>query len=148
MNFISTILDEKGHEVVKTTPDATVYDALQLMADHDIGALVVEEEGKVVGMFTERDYARQVILKGRSSKEMRVRELMVKKLYFVTRKQTITDCMVLMTEKKIRHLPVLEDNKLLGIVSIGDVVNMIIHEQRKTIRDMENYITGGYGNNS
>ncbi|HYX08760.1 MAG TPA: CBS domain-containing protein [Bacteroidales bacterium] len=148
MNFISTILDEKGHEVVKVSPDATVYDALQLMADHDIGALVVEENGKVAGMFTERDYARQVILKGRSSKEMKVRELMVKRLYYVTRKQTITDCMVLMTEKKIRHLPVIEDDKLLGIVSIGDVVNMIIHEQRKTIRDMENYITGGYGNNS
>jgi IMP dehydrogenase len=114
------------------------------MADNDIGALmVVDEEGALVGVFSERDYARKVILKGKSSRITSVGELMTQAVYYVGLEQTIDECMALMTGKRIRHLPVIEQGRLIGVVTIGDVVKMIISEQEVTIKDLENYITGG-----
>ena len=118
------------------------YEALELMATKDIGAVVVVEKERPVGIFSERDYARKVILKGKTSKNTRVSELMSKPVLFVRPDQTIEECMALMTEKHVRHLPVMENDKLIGIVSIGDAVKAIIAEQQFTIHQLEQYITG------
>jgi CBS domain-containing protein len=126
-------------------PDATAYDALEIMAEKNIGALLVLEEGKLVGVFSERDYARKVILKGKSSKHTLVRELMSSPPIYVDPATTLHECMVLMTEKHIRHLPVIEHGVLIGVMSIGDVVNSIISEQESTIDELQEYIAGtGY----
>lgn len=140
---VSDILNNKGHQFWYITPDNTVFEALEKMAEKDVGAVLVLDGEKLAGMFTERDYARKIILKGFASKNSRVGDFMSKDLYTVSPSTTINDCMALMTGKRIRHLPVLENHKLVGLISIGDVVNSIIQEQNITIKDLENYITGG-----
>jgi len=144
MNTIRDVLKAKSNEVVTTSPDATVFDALSLMRDREIGALIVMEEGKVVGIFSERDYARKVILHGKSSRETPVREVMSTDLYHVSPDTTVQECMVLMTGKHIRHLPVFENGQFVGIVSIGDVVKSIISHQEFLIEQLSNYIAGRY----
>lgn len=144
MDNVRQLLRTKGSNVFTISPDATVYEALELMAEKDIGALVVTNNGEVVGIFSERDYARKVILKGKSSMNTSVGELMVDQVYYVSPDNTIEDCMSIMTEKHVRHLPVLKDNELIGLVSIGDVVNQVIKHQKFKIRELEKYITGGY----
>jgi CBS domain-containing protein len=121
-----------------------VYAALQLMADKNVGALLIIQDGKVAGIFSERDYARKVVLKGKSSKTSTVGELMTREVLYISPDETIEECMALMTAKRTRHLPVLEDEKLIGIISIGDVVKEIISDREFTIRELERYITGGY----
>ena len=144
MNTVRRILQGKSGSVWTIRPDATAYEALRVMADKDIGALLVQSiEGKLVGVFSERDYARKVILKGRSSKDTLVSELMTELVYYVSPDHTINDCMTIMTAKHIRHIPVIDEGRLVGIITIGDVVNSMISEQNNTIRDLENYITGG-----
>ena len=144
MNTVKRVLQTKPESVWTIRSDATAYEALRVMADKDIGALLVlSREGKLVGVFSERDYARKVILKGRSSKDTLVSELMTDLVYYVSPEHTINDCMAIMTAKHIRHIPVIDDGKLVGIITIGDVVNSMISEQNTTIRDLENYITGG-----
>ncbi len=145
MNFVSEILRAKGHEVLTTTPSTLVYDALKLMADKNVGALVVLEAGKVVGVFSERDYARKVILKGKSSRQLPVREIMSSEVVSVKPDHSIEECMEMMTHKRTRHLPVLEGGRLVGLVSIGDVVKAVITEQGSTIKHLEDYITGPPG---
>ncbi len=140
---VRQLLNSKGHDVWWVTPDTLVFDALKLMADKDIGAVLVMEDGKLVGIFSERDYARKVILRGKSSKETTVGELMSRNVVFVSPDQTLEECMVLMTERHIRHLPVVEDGRVVGIITIGDVVHQIIKNQRFTIEELKKYITGG-----
>jgi len=140
---VKQLLDLKGRNVWWVTPETVVYDALKLMADKDIGAVLVLKDGKLVGIFSERDYARKVILKGKSSKETTVGELMSKKVFYVSPDQTLEECMALMTEERIRHLPVLENGELVGIVTIGDVVHGIIKDQKFTIEELQRYIIGG-----
>jgi CBS domain-containing protein len=142
MITVRRIMMSKGGAVWSVSPRATAYEALQLMAKKDIGALPVINDGQLVGVFSERDYARKVILKGKSSKETTVGELMTKPVFYVTPDRTIEDCMALMTAIRGRHLPVIEDGRVVGVVSIGDVVNTIITEQKVVIRDLEKYITG------
>ncbi len=143
MKTVKDILQTKGHDVLSITPDATVYEALKVMADKNVGALVVLNGESVAGLLSERDYARKVILHGKSSKEMQVREIMTAKVYYMRPDQTLQDCMTQMTDKRIRHLPVLEGGRLVGIISIGDVVKEIIADHESTIKLLENYITGG-----
>ncbi len=140
MHLVSELLQAKGHEVWSVTPDTLVYDSLKLMADKNVGALLVLDADKVVGVFSERDYARKVILKGKSSKELSVEEIMSAEVVSVNPSQSIEECMALMTNKRIRHLPVLEGNRLVGIISIGDVVKATISEREVTITHLENYI--------
>jgi CBS domain-containing protein len=142
MITVRKILGTKGDSVWSIGPQATAYEALQLMAEKDIGALLVMDCDEVVGVFSERDYARKVILKGKSSKSTFVAELMSTPVFYIEPDKTIEDCMALMTAKRMRHLPVIEKGALLGLVSIGDVVNALITAQKVTIRDLENYITG------
>jgi CBS domain-containing protein len=144
MNTVKELLREKGSEVWTIAPGITVYEALELMAGRNIGALVVVEGGNVVGMFTERDYARKVILKGRSSKTTTVSELMITDVLYVSPDDTIENCMALMTDKRLRHLPVMENGQLAGLISIGDIVRVIISDREFTIRELERYITGGH----
>ncbi len=144
MITVGKVLQTKGGNVWRIAPQATAYDALQLMADRDIGALLVVDGEEIVGVFSERDYARKVILKGRSSKATPVGELMNSPVFYIEPDKTIEECMALMTTKRMRHLPVLDQGRLLGMISIGDVVNALITEQKITISDLENYINGGY----
>lgn len=144
MYTVRDLLNAKGSEVWTVPHDTTVYRALELMAEKNCGSLVIAEGEKVLGMFTERDYARKVILHGKSSKTSTVGELMTKDVLFVSPDDTIENCMALMTDKRLRHLPVLEAGKLAGIVSIGDVVKQIIADREFTVRELERYITGGY----
>lgn len=142
---VKQVLRTKGHGFFAVGPEATAYDALELMAEKNIGALLVVDNGRPIGVFSERDYARKVILKGKSSKNTPVRALMSSPLITVTSDTTLRDCMVLMTDKRIRHLPVLDHEVLMGVVSIGDVVHAIISEQESTIEELEEYIAGtGY----
>lgn len=143
MKAVSDILKTKGSEVWTITPETIVLDALKIMADKNVGALVVMDGAKVTGILSERDYARKVILHGRSSRELETREIMSTNVYFVSPEQNIEDCMALFTNKRVRHLPVLQTDKLIGIISIGDVVKAVIAEQEYTIKHLENYITGG-----
>lgn len=144
MITVRQLLRDKPDDVWTIEPQDSVYMALEVMADKNLGALVVVEEGKVVGMFSERDYARKVILKGRSSKSTSVRELMDSKVCYISPEQTMKECMALFTDKRIRHLPVLDEGQLIGLVSIGDVVKRIVTEQEFTIKQLENYITGSF----
>jgi CBS domain-containing protein len=141
---IELILKRKGSQVHAIAADATVYEALEQLADKDIGALVVLNGTELAGVFSERDYVRKVILKGRSSKEMQVHEIMSSPAVTVDRKTTVDDCMHLMTSKRFRHLPVVEAGTVVGVVSIGDLVNWIISVQDHTIHELEDYITGKY----
>jgi CBS domain-containing protein len=129
---VGELLQNKGSDIWSINPQASVFTALQIMAEKNVGALLIIEDGRLVGIFSERDYARKVILKGRTSKGTKVRELMTQHVLYVTPEMKINDCMALMTAKRIRHLPVLKDSQLVGIVSIGDVVKSIISEQEIT----------------
>jgi len=142
MDTIRHILQIKGNDVWSTTPRTTVYDALRMMADKNVGALLVMEGEKVVGIFSERDYARKVILQGRSSKETLVSEIMTSKLITIHPDQTVEEAMEIMTNKRVRHLPVMEDDRLMGMISIGDVLREVIYVQLAKIRDMEDKILG------
>lgn len=144
LHTIGQLLQAKGSQIWSIEPQATVYRALQIMAEKNVGALLVIDRDQLVGIFSERDYARKVILKGKSSKDTSVSELMTPEVFYINTKDTLDECMVLMTAKHIRHLPVLENKQLVGIVTLGDVVQQIIVEQKFTIRELEKYITGGY----
>ena len=143
MRTVTELLKSKPHAAVYTiSPSAMVYEALKLMADKGIGALLVMEGATVVGIITERDYARKVILMSRSSRETPVRDIMTPDVMYVRPDQTNEDCMALMTENRLRHLPVLDDGKLVGLLSIGDLVKDIISEQKFIIEQLEHYISG------
>jgi len=142
MKTVTQLLRGKGHEVLSVSPEASVFEALKVMAEKNVGALLVVEGERLVGVFSERDYARKVILKGKASKEIPVREIMTSHILYVRPEQTIEDCMALMTDKRVRHLPVLEEERLVGVISIGDVVKAIIAEQDFMIEQLQNYITG------
>ena len=141
---ITSLLRQKGQTVWSIPPDATVYEAIEQMADKKIGALVVMLAGRLDGIVTERDYARKVILKGKHSRETRVRDVMTAQVLFVTPTQSIDDCMRLMTSRRVRHLPVLEGENVVGIISMGDLVNWIIASHEQTIQHLQNYIAGSY----
>jgi CBS domain-containing protein len=142
MTNVKQILHNKGTGVWSVSPDAMIFEALEIMAEKGVGALLVMEEEKLVGIISERDYARKVILVGKSSKETPVREIMTSKLIVVTQNENVENCMAIMTNKRIRHLPVVEGDKLLGVISIGDVVKSIISEQGLLIDHLTSYITG------
>jgi len=142
MKTIKQLLDKKGHDVFCISPEAWVYDAIKMMADKGVGALAVTEEGKLVGVISERDYARKVILQGKSSKETLIKDIMTSKVIVADADKTVEECMALMTDKRIRHLPIMLDNKLDGMISIGDLVKAIIAEQKFVIEQLENYIYG------
>ncbi|HEY8934908.1 MAG TPA: CBS domain-containing protein [Cyclobacteriaceae bacterium] len=141
MGHVRNILQSKGHSIFSVEPTITVYDALELMFEKNIGALLVTNNEKFVGIFTERDYARKLILKGKSSRDTMIGDIMTKNPVSVTEDDTIEDCMKIMTNKFIRHLPVLCGDKLTGLISIGDVVKYIIEEQKFIIENLEEYIT-------
>ena len=146
MTSVAQILKSKSDKAVYTiAPSATVFDAVKLMADKNIGALVVVEGGKIAGLITERDYARKIVLMARSSKETPVRDIMTSQVLCVRPEQGSEECMALMTEKRLRHLPVLYEGKLIGLVSIGDLVKDVISEQRFIIEQLEHYIAGNQG---
>jgi CBS domain-containing protein len=140
MKTVRQLLQAKGGEVHTIAPDARVFDALRLMADKDVGALVVTERGRLAGVISERDYARKVILQGKSSHDLEVREIMTEKVITVQPAQTVEDCMAIMTARRIRHLPVVDGERLVGVLSIGDLVKEVIAEQEQTIRQLESYI--------
>ena len=140
MKLVQQIINSKGHDVWSIHPDNSVFDAIQEMADKNVGALVVVEDDKLAGIISERDYARKVILKGKSSKKTIVREIMVSKVICARLDQTIDDCMAIMTEKRIRHLPVMHENQLTGMITLGDVVKSIIEDQKFEIDELSHYI--------
>ena len=142
MITVRHILEGKGGQIWSVSPDTTVYDALKLMAEKNLGAVLVLSGNKLMGIFSERDYARKIILKGKSSRETAVEEIMTPDVVTVEARNSIEECMGLMTNKRIRHLPVIENEKIVGVVSIGDIVKAIISEQEYTIKQLENYITG------
>lgn len=142
MTTVRKLLQKKGQDVWSTSPESSVYSALEIMAEKNIGALVVLDGSKVAGMFSERDYARKVVLKGRASREIPVGEIMTPDPITVRPDQTVQECMALMTEKHVRHLPVIDEGRLVGIISIGDVVKEIIAEQSAVIDHLTGYITG------
>lgn len=142
MMNVRHLLQRKGPDTWTISPEASVYSALELLAEKNIGALPVVSDGKLVGILSERDYARKVVLQGKKSQDTQVKELMTAKVYHVKPNRTIDECMRLMTDRKIRHLPVVEGGELIGIITIGDVVSAVIADQAHTIRDLEGYITG------
>ena len=144
MTTVEHLLANKNTEIWSIAPDASVFEALEMMAEKNVSGLLIVENNALVGIFTERDYARKLILKGKFSKDTQVGDLMTRNVLYVGSKNTIDDCMQLMSEKRIRHLPVLDDGKLIGIVTIGDLVKQIISEQKSTISQLENYISGSY----
>jgi CBS domain-containing protein len=144
MITVKNILDEKGNAAWTIAPGATVYDALKVMAEKSVGALVVVEGEVIAGIISERDYARKVVLHGKLSKDIPVRDIMTSTVYGVHLDTTADECMALMTDKHVRHLPVCREGKLTGVVSIGDVVKAVITEQKVTIENLENYIMGKY----
>jgi CBS domain-containing protein len=139
---ISEILTHKGTSVWSVPPSATVYEAIKLMAEKNVGALLVTEDDRLVGIISERDYTRKVVLKGKSSKTTAVKEILSTIVIHVSPSHTVEDCMRLMTDHRIRHLPVLKDDKIAGVISIGDLVNWIISAQHTTISQLQTYITG------
>ena len=143
MKSVRDLLAKKGSQVWSIEAGRTVYEALELMAARDVGALLVVDGDFPVGMFSERDYARQVVLMGKTSKETAVRDVMTTKVVYVQPQQNVEECMALMTDKRVRHLPVLEQNKVIGLVSIGDVVKAVISEKQFHIEQLEHYITRG-----
>lgn len=143
MKTVRHLLDAKGRDIHSLPPDASVYRAIELMAEKGIGALLVVEGGKLVGILSERDYARKVILQGRKSSETPVRDIMTAKVIYVSQDSTVEECMALMTDKRVRHLPVMEEGKLAGMISIGDVVRGVISEKEFLIQQLVKYITSG-----
>lgn len=141
MTIVAQVLQEKGNTVWSVPPSATVYQALELMAEKGIGAVLVLDGEKIAGIFSERDYARKVDLKGKTSRATQVSEIMTPAVYYVQPHQTIEECMALMTAKRIRHLPVVDQGKLVGIISIGDVVRAMIADKEFMIQTLEKYIT-------
>jgi len=139
---VRRMLQEKGNQIWYVAPESTVYDALKLMAEKEIGALLVMDGDELAGIFSERDYARKVVLKGKTSRDTAVKEVMSPKIYYVSPQYTAEECMSLMLDKRIRHLPVYENQKLIGIVSIGDVVKAVIDGKDWEITELANYITG------
>ncbi len=142
MKTVNELLRYKGPQVYSIGPDASGSEALTLRAEKDVGALLVLEGDNLVGILSERDYARKIVLKGKTSRETSVREIMTERVVWVRPDQTIDECMALMTNKRVRHLPVMEESRLVGVISIGDVVKDIISEQEFVIAQLENYITG------
>jgi CBS domain-containing protein len=142
MTTIQHLLDEKGGNVWSVRPDDSVFDAIQMMAEKDVGALVVIVNDKPVGIFTERDYARDVILKGKSSPKTPVRDIMAAPIICARPEQTVQECMAIMTETRVRHLPVMEGERLVGMISMGDLVKSIIADQKFTIEQLVHYISG------
>ena len=140
MKTVQRILDEKGHDIYSVTPTTLVFDALKLMRDKDIGAVLVLKNGKLAGIFTERDYARKVILQGKSSLKTLISEIMTPHVLYATPDQTTEQCLALMAAKRLRHLPVLDNGELVGIISTGDLVRSIMNEQKDTIKQLEQYI--------
>ncbi len=141
---IESILGQKGREIYSVTPEATVYDAIALMAEKNVGALLVMENEKLVGIVSERDYSRKVMLKGKTSRNSFVREIMTTELTTAHPRETVQECLHFMTDKHIRHLPVIADGKLLGVISIGDLVKHVISAQSATLQQLKDYIAGGY----
>lgn len=139
---VKLLLDAKGRSIYDVAPDATVYDALSVMAEHNIGAVLVCENQRLVGIVSERDYARKIILLDRASRETSVAEIMTSEVETVTEESTVDDCMALMTAGRFRHLPVIDGDRVVGVISIGDVVKTVIEVQRSLIGDLERYITG------
>lgn len=142
MGTVRHILQKKGNSAFSIDPNATVYRALELMVERDVGSLLVMDNGKFIGIFTERDYARKVMLKGKSSKDTYIHDIMSEHPITVTPDATVEECMSIMTKRYIRYLPVLEENKLVGLISIGDIVKYIIEDQKFIIENLEHYITG------
>ncbi|MGB5511379.1 MAG: CBS domain-containing protein [Woeseiaceae bacterium] len=142
MKLVKHLLDNKGGTIISITEDASVLDAITLMADRSIGSLLVMDGQVLKGIVTERDYARKVIVKGRSSNTTKVGEIMTSTVVTATVEQTVTDCMTVMTERKIRHLPVVADGQVIGMISIGDLVQAIIAQQQEEIQHLEQYISG------
>jgi CBS domain-containing protein len=141
---VGSVLKQKGSEVWVVTPDQTVYESIEMMADKGVGALLVLSAGKLVGIISERDYARKVILTGKSSTSTLVKEIMTTPVIFVTPDQAVDECMIVMTRNRIRHLPIVENEKVLGVVSIGDLVKWVVSEQEETIKHLQNYISANY----
>ena len=142
MKLVQHLLDSKGRDVISVTADVSVLDAIKLMADKTIGSLLVMQGDELQGIMTERDYARKVIIKGRSSETTEVGEIMTTDVCSATSKETVNDCMALMTKRKIRHLPVIDDGTVVGMLSIGDLVQAIISDQQEEIQQLEHYISG------
>lgn len=144
MELIKYLIKAKGDEIWSIEPGASVFDAVKLMADKGVGALIVMEGNKLVGVISERDYARKVILKNRLSRETYVEEIMTTRVVYAHPEQNVEECMALMSEKHIRHLPIMVEEKLLGVVSIGDLVKSIIAQQQLTIKQLEQYVGGDW----
>ncbi len=142
MKTARELLDNKGHDIWSISPERSVYEAIEMMAAREVGALMVMEGDRVVGVISERDYARKVIIKGRSSRKTRVSDVMTSRVVYAQPGQTVGECMALMTDKRVRHLPVMDQGRLLGVISIGDLVKAIIAEQQFTIEQLERYISG------
>jgi len=140
MKTVKQLVEEKSHKLLSIAPSMSVFEALQKMAEFDVGALVILDEGRLVGIFSERDYARKLILHGKSSKETRVEEIMTTRVVCIGPDRSVEECMALMTDKRVRHLPVLEDKKVVAVISIGDVVREMIEDQKHTIEQLEQYI--------
>jgi len=142
MKLVKHLLDRKGREIIAIAEDASVLDAIKMLADRSIGSLLVMDGDTLKGIVTERDYARKVLIKGRSSKSTQVREIMTTEVYTANTDQTVNDCMTVMTEKRIRHLPVVENGEVVGLISIGDLVQAIIADQQAEIEQLAQYISG------
>lgn len=142
MESVRQLLESKGREVWSISPDATVYDAVKMMAEKQVGALAVTQGEELVGVFSERDYARKVTLEGRSSRDTTVGDIMTRRVCYAQLDQQVDECMAIMTEKRVRHMPVMEGDRLVGMISVGDLVKSVISEQKFVIEQLENYIHG------
>ena len=140
MQTVRQLVNSKAHRLLSIQPDNTIYDALRKMSEHDVGALIVLQDKKLVGIFSERDYARKIILEGKTSKQTLISEIMTKQVICVSPDRTADECMALMTEKRVRHLPVIENKLVVALISIGDVVREMISDQKQTIAQLEQYI--------